>query len=108
VWLPSHDLMLVMHTQTVTQIVSAVEGRLDAMRQAQEDDSYIRRALSSNASTAQWPQHGAPPSLPRDGFTNPSTDTVQVCGFCNWTHLRFAPYPRQPPCCTQNRGQRFQ
>jgi hypothetical protein len=75
---PAMQALLVMRMQTVGQIVSAVEVKLDAMRQAQEDDSYIRRALSSNASTAHWPQHGAPPAAPRDGFTNHSNDTVQV------------------------------
>lgn len=36
--------------------MSAIEGKLDSMRQAQEEDGLIRQALSSNASTAQWPQ----------------------------------------------------
>jgi hypothetical protein len=67
-----------MCTQTVGQIVSAVGTKLDAIRQAQEDDGYIRRALSSNASTAHWPQQGAPQAAPRDGFANQSNDTVQV------------------------------
>ena len=60
------------------QIVAAVGSKLDAIRQAQEDDSYIRRALSSNASTAHWPQADAPQAAPRDGFANQSNDTVQV------------------------------
>jgi hypothetical protein len=68
----------VVRLQTVGQIVSAVGTKLDAIRQAQEDDSYIRRALSSNASTAQWPQAGAPQAAARDGFANQSNDTVQV------------------------------
>lgn len=72
------DPGLVMCTQTVGQIVSAVGTKLDAIRQAQEDDSYIRRALSSNASTAHWPQQGAPQAAPQDGFANQSNDTVQV------------------------------
>lgn len=42
--------------QTIGQVVTAIETKLDAMQQAQEDDGLIRRALSSNASTAQWPQ----------------------------------------------------
>lgn len=42
--------------QSISQVVSAIETKLDAMRQAQEEDGYIRRAMSSNASTANWPQ----------------------------------------------------
>ncbi len=42
--------------QTISHIVTAMDNKFEELRALHAEDGLVRRALSSNASTAQWPQ----------------------------------------------------